>query len=145
MQLYETRPTWGSKGTWHGTRSEAHEKAKQTPVREAARVYLWEVPNGKADMISALNGGTPAMTMVGAWGLTPRAGLKDIEVDVAMRELEDDEPAPVRQAAREPDPRDQQPGESASAFWARLEREEAERKAGKSKPQQPTQDDLDAL
>lgn len=145
MQLYETKTTWGAQGTWHGTRGDAHEAAKNTPVREAARVYLWEVPNGKPDMLAALNGDRPATTLVGAWGLTPRGGLAPIENDAAQAELDSDEP-PARQ---EPAGAAQAPAgttESATAFWGRVEGEEAARKAAKGHAAPPpSQSDLDAL
>lgn len=158
MQLYETKLTWGSKGSWHGTRGDAHEAAKQTPVREAARVYLWEVPTAKDNVLRALNGlQLEGKALAGAWSLTPRGGLKEIELDVAERELEDDEPhAPPIGASNpgtqgeidEAPGRGPQPGgETTQEFWDRMNREQAEEKArkGKKPASAPTQDELDAL
>lgn len=148
MQLYETRLTWGAAGSWHGTRADAHAAAKLTPTVDGARVYLWEVPNDKAAVLSILNGGRPAMQLVQAWSLSPRLGLRDMPPDDAMRELEEDEPAagaPEPPPGRErEEPATQGAGESADAFWARVTAEnEARKGAPRRKP--PTQDELDEL
>lgn len=150
MQLYEARPIFGNAGSWHGTRADAHAAAKLTPTVDGARVYLWEVPNDKPAMLSALNGGAPAMTLVQVWGLSPRLGLRDLNTDTALQELADDEPAagaPEPPTRREREPAATQGAtESAQAFWARLEREDADRKAGKTKGHKPpTDEELDQL
>jgi hypothetical protein len=103
MQLYESRLSWGTLATWHGTRGEAHEGAKATPVRDAARIYLWEVPTAKDNVVRALNGKRPeGLNLLSAWGLTARGGMREISINDALVELETEAEIDLQDAIENP-------------------------------------------
>lgn len=93
MQLYEVSPTAGVPSTWFGTRGEAHDNAKLKGARGDVRIYLWDVPTDKANVVAALNGGKPwrdVDTVLQGWGLTARGGLQEIDIAKVKRDLADE-------------------------------------------------------
>lgn len=149
MQLYEARPIFGNAGSWHGTRADAHAAARLTPTWDGARVYLWDIPTDKPSVLDMLNGTRPAAQLLQVWGLSPRLGLRDILLEAAQQELQDDEPtagAPEAPARRQrEDTPTQGAGESAQAFWARVTAEEEAHQASKGRRKPPTDEELDQL
>ena len=71
---------------WEATLANAHEEArrfiKDGQDRNEVRIELFDVPTGKEDILTLLNGGSAVDDLgLGAqrtWAITPRGGLKEV-------------------------------------------------------------------